>query len=122
MSKPFQLSLVTKGIALAIVISFLLTVVLSLVYFFTSVQESVLYSLLTAGIGVFIASFYIAYQSGARGLLYGLAIGIGFFVVTILIYYIFYTGDPSWKILLEKVLISPISGAIGGSIGVLTKK
>ncbi|RJE46726.1 MULTISPECIES: TIGR04086 family membrane protein [unclassified Dehalobacter] len=122
MSKPFQLSLVTKGIALSIIISFLLTVVLSLVYFFTSVQESVLYSLLTAGIGVFIASFYIAYQSGARGLLYGLAIGIGFFVVTILIYYIFYTGNPSWKILLEKVLISPISGAIGGSIGVLTRK
>ncbi|WP_368294427.1 TIGR04086 family membrane protein [Dehalobacter sp. TBBPA1] len=122
MSKPFQLSLVTKGIALAIVISFLLTVVLSLVYFFTSVQESFLYSLLAAGIGVLIASFYIAYQSGARGLLYGLAVGIGFFVVTLLIYYIFYAGDPSWKILLEKVLISPIAGAIGGSIGAVIKK
>lgn len=122
MSKSFQISLVAKGIVIAIVISFILTIVLSLLYFFTSLQESFLYSLLAAGIGVLAASIYISYQAGTRGIIYGLSVGIGFFLISIVIFYIFYAGDPSWKVILEKVLISPVSGVIGGTIGAICKR
>ncbi|UWG95607.1 TIGR04086 family membrane protein [Dehalobacter sp. DCM] len=122
MPKSFQLSLVAKGIVMAIVISFLLTIILSLLYFFTSLQESMLYSLLAAGIGVLAASIYISYQAGTKGIIYGLAIGIGFFLISIIIYYIFYTGEPSWKIILEKVLVTPIAGAVGGTVGAISRR
>jgi len=122
MAKSLEISQVTKGILIAVIISFLLTLLLSLVYFFTSVQESLIHTLVISGISVIAASFYIAYRSGRKGLIYGLAIGFGFLVFSLIIYYIFYEGNPSWKILLEKGLVDLIAGALGGTIGAILKK
>lgn len=122
MAKSFEISQVSKGILIAVIISFLLTLLLSLVYFFTSVQESLIHTLVISGISVIIASFYIAHHSGRKGLIYGLAIGFGFLLFSIIIYYIFYEGNPSWKILLEKGSVDLVTGALGGTIGAVLKK
>ncbi len=121
MSKSFEVSLAAKGILIAIIISLVLTFLLSLIYYFTSVQESMIYSLLTTGISVLAASFYISSRSGSKGLFYGLTIGIGFFILSIIIFYIFYIGNPSWLILLQKLLVSVLTGMIGGITGAILK-
>lgn len=121
MSKSFEIPLVGKGILIAVVISLILTLVLSLIYFFTSVSESFIYSLLCAGIGVFAASFYIANKAGSKGLIYGISIGLGFFLFTIITFFIFYSEAPSLKIIVQKLLICLFSGGLGGIIGAVIK-
>lgn len=122
MSKPFKAFLVTKGILIAVVISFILTLLLSLIYYFTSVQESSIHSMTIIGISIIAASFYTSLKSGSKGLIYGLFIGLGFFLLSLIVYYIFYESNPSWIILLEKNIISLSSGALGGTIGAVLKK
>lgn len=122
MAKPFEISPAAKGILIALILSFILSLFLSVIYYFTSVQESLIHSLIIAGISVLAASFYVAYQAGSKGLIYGLIIGTGFFLLTIIVYLIFYDGSPSWKIILEKIAVSLASGAIGGTVGVILKK
>ncbi|NLM21367.1 MAG: TIGR04086 family membrane protein [Peptococcaceae bacterium] len=121
MSKSFDIAMAAKGILLAVFLSLLFTVVLGLIYYFTSIQESITASLVTAGLSVLVASLYISYKTGSKGLYYGLAIGIGFFLLSIIIFYIFYIGNPSWPILLLKFLVSLITGIFGGTIGAILK-
>jgi putative membrane protein (TIGR04086 family) len=122
MSKSFEVSMAAKGVLIAVFISLASTVVLSLFYYFTSVQESIAASLAAAGLSVFLASLYIAYKTGSKGLIYGLNIGSGFFILSIIVFYIFYIGNPSWNILLLKLLISLLSGMVGGAIGAILQR
>ena len=121
MSKSFDIVMAAKGILIAVFLSLLFTVALGLIYYFTSIQESITASLVTAGLSVLIASFYISYRTGSKGLYYGLAIGVGFFVLSIIIFYIFYIGNPPWPILTLRFLISLIAGIFGGTIGAILK-
>ena len=121
MSKSFDIVMAAKGILIAVFLSLLFTVALGLIYYFTSIQESITASLVTAGLSVLIASFYISYRTGSKGLYYGLAIGVGFFVLSIIIFYIFYIGNPPWPILALRFLISLIAGIFGGTIGAILK-
>jgi putative membrane protein (TIGR04086 family) len=122
MAKSFEISQVSKGVFIAVICSFVLTLLLSVLYFFTDVQESLIHTLIIGGLSVLIGSFTIAFQSGSKGLIYGLAVGFGFFLFSIVIYYIFYEGNPTLKILLEKLLVSLVTGALGGTLGAILKK
>jgi len=122
MSKSIEFSQTVKGIVTALILSLILTLLLSLVYFFTSFQENIIHSLFVSGLSVLIASFYISYQSGSRGLINGLLIGAGFFIISVIIFYIFYIDNPSWLILLEKLSVSLIAGIIGGIVGVIVRR
>jgi putative membrane protein (TIGR04086 family) len=122
MSRSLEISRVTKGILVTVILSFLLTLLLSLIYYFTSLHESPIHSIITAGISVLFASFYVSFQSGSRGLFYGLAIGLGFFLLSIIIYYLFYDSNPSWRIVLGKFSVCLASGIIGGTIGAILKR
>jgi len=122
MSKSFDVLMAIKGIILALFISLVLTIILGLIYYFTSLQESMTFTLATAGLSVLISSFYITYKIGSKGLIYGLIIGFGFFVLSIVIFYIFYIGNPTWPVLILKLLISLIACMLGGTIGAILKK
>jgi len=122
MSKSFDVLMAIKGIILALFISLVLTIILGLIYYFTSLQESMTFTLATAGLSVLISSFYITYKIGSKGLIYGLIIGFGFFVLSIVIFYIFYIGNPTWPVLILKLLISLIAGMLGGTISAILKK
>ena len=122
MPKSFSISLVAQGIVIAAVASLILTLILSLVYFFTSVQESALHSFVSIAISVFGASLLIAYQAGSKGLIYGLTIGLGFFVLSLIVSLIFYSGSLSWLIVLEKALVSHVAGVLGGTLGAVLKR
>lgn len=122
MSKSLQISLVSQGIVIAAIVSLILTLILSVIYYFSSIQESTLHSIIILAVSVFVASMLVAYQAGSKGILYGLSIGLGFFVLSIIVSYIFYSGNPSWIIVLEKALVSMIAGVLGGTIGAVLKR
>ena len=121
MSKPFRIVLIAKGILIAAIISLLLTIILGALYYFTSLSESVIYTICCNAIGILISSIYTSYKAGSKGLIYGISIGGGFVILTIIVYLIFSSFTPSITILAEKVLVSLVSGGIGGSIGALIK-
>ena len=122
MPKSFHISLVTQGIVIAAITSLLLTLVLSIIYYFSSIQESTLHSLICIAISVFIGALFAANQAGSKGLIYGLSIGFGFFLLSVIVYYIFYEGNPSWWVILQKFLVSLIAGSLGGTIGAILKR
>ncbi|RNC29749.1 MAG: hypothetical protein AWM53_00367 [Candidatus Dichloromethanomonas elyunquensis] len=122
MGKSFKIFQVCKGILIALLISLVFTILLSIVYYFTLIQESLIHSLVISGLSILFASFYVSYQAGSKGLIYGLSIGFGFFLLSIVIYFIFYKGNPSAIILAEKAVVSLIAGALGGTVGVVIKR
>ena len=122
MPKSFKIALVTQGILIAAITSLILTLILSIIYYFSSIQESTLHSLICIAISVFSASMLVSYQAGSKGLIYGLSIGFGFFILSVIVYYIFYSGNPSWLFLLLKALVSLLTGALGGTIGAVLKR
>lgn len=122
MSRSLEISRITKGILITVIFSLILTFLLSLIYFFTSLQESSLHFVIIAGISVLFASFYVSFQSGSKGLFYGLVIGLGFFILSIIIHYLFYDNNYSLRVVLSKFIVSLSSGIIGGTIGAILKR
>ncbi|KUO67024.1 MAG: hypothetical protein APF84_17690 [Gracilibacter sp. BRH_c7a] len=122
MPNSYRLTLVTQGILIAALASLILTIFLSIIYYFSSIQESTLHSIVCIAISVFLASALVSYQAGSKGIIYGLSIGLGFFILSIIVYYIFYSGSPSWLVLLEKALASLVAGVLGGIVGAVFKR
>lgn len=119
MSRSFQFSLLLKGIILASILAMLMSLVFGILLTYTSLPESALAINLIFGISIFIAAFITAYRAGTRGLYYGLAVGLGFIVVVLILSSIFGSNTPSWLNMGEKTILALVSGGIGGIIGVL---
>ncbi|ADY56363.1 hypothetical protein Sgly_2070 [Syntrophobotulus glycolicus DSM 8271] len=122
MEKTFQLSLIIKGLLVSAVISLILSLVLSLIYYFSDLSESVLFNFLCTALGVFGGSLFISYKAGSKGLFYGLAVGIGFVIFTMILYFVFSTTALSWLVLGEKSAVSIFSGCLGGMTGAVIRR
>jgi len=119
MSKSFQFSLILKGILLASILAMLMSLVFGVLLSFTSIPESVLSINIIFGTSIFIAALITAYKASTRGLYYGLAIGLGFILLVLILSSIFWSDTPSWLKMGEKTILALVSGGIGGIIGVL---
>jgi len=119
MSKSFQFSLILKGVVLASILAMLMSLVFGVLLSLTSLPESELSINIIFGTSIFIAAFITAYQAGTKGLYYGLAVGVGFILVVLILSSIFWADTPSWLRLGEKTIVALVSGGIGGIIGVL---
>jgi putative membrane protein (TIGR04086 family) len=119
MSKSFQFSLIIKGILLASSIALLLSLVIGLLLSFTSFPESGLSLNIIFGSSILIAAFITAHQAGTRGLYYGLAVGLGFIVLVLILSAILWSNTPSWLRIAEKTILALVSGGVGGIFGIL---
>ena len=119
MSKSFQFSLILKGILLASILAMLMSLVFGVLLSFTSIPESEMSLNIIFGASIFVAGFITAYQAGTKGLYYGLAVGIGFILLVLILSSIFWSNTPSWLRIGEKTILALVSGGIGGILGVL---
>ncbi|MDR3540018.1 MAG: TIGR04086 family membrane protein [Desulfosporosinus sp.] len=122
MLKSFQFSLILKGILLAAILAMLLSLVFGVLLSYTSLPESELSINLILGASIFVAAFIAAHQAGTKGLYYGLAIGLGFILLVLVLSAIFWTKTPVWLKIGEKTILALVSGGVGGIIGVLFPK
>ena len=120
--KNVQFKLLTKGLGIAIIVSFVLTLILSLIYFLTSVQESLFLSLMCTGSGILVGSAVVARRADSRGMLYGIIIGVTFFVITLLVHFMLNASSPDFETMIPKFIVYCLSGIIGSILGVLLKK
>lgn len=119
MSKSFQISLILKGILLASILALLMSLVFAVLLSYTSVPESELAFNIIFCSSVFIAAFITAYQAGAKGLYHGLAVGLGFVLMVLILSFVFWPEAPSMLKIGEKTILALVSGGIGGIVGVL---
>ncbi|ODA40567.1 TIGR04086 family membrane protein [Desulfosporosinus sp. BG] len=122
MLKSFQFSLILKGILMATVLALSLSLIFGLLLSYTSLPESDLSINIIFGASIFIAAFITAHQAGTRGLYYGLAVGLGFIFLVLVLSAIFWSETPSWLKMGEKSILALVSGGVGGIIGVLFPK
>ena len=119
MAKSFQFSLILKGILLASILAMLISLVFGVLLSYTSLPESELSINIIFGTSIFVAAFITAYHAGTRGFYYGLAVGLGFILLVLILSSIFWSDTPSWLKMGEKTILALVSGGIGGIIGVL---
>ncbi|SPF33170.1 putative membrane protein [Candidatus Desulfosporosinus infrequens] len=122
MFKSFQLSLILKGILVATILALLLSLVFGLLLTYTSLPESELSINIIFGASIFVAAFMAAHQAGTKGLYYGLAIGLGFILMVLILSAIFWSETPAWLKIGEKTILALVSGGVGGILGVLFPK
>lgn len=122
MLKSFQFSLILKGTLLAAILAMSLSLVFGVLLSYTSLPESELSINIIFGASIFVAAFITAHQAGTSGLYYGLAVGLGFILLVLILSAIFWAETPSWLKMGEKAIIALISGGVGGIVGVLFPK
>lgn len=122
MLKSFQFSLILKGILSATILAMLLSLVFGVLLSYTSLPESELSINIIFGASIFVAAFITAHQAGTRGLYYGLAVGLGFILLVLILSAIFWSETPAWLKMGEKTILALVSGGVGGIIGVLFPK
>lgn len=122
MAKSFQFSLVVKGIVLAVILAFVLSVGFGLVLSLTSIPESDMAINLVFNLSVLIAAILVALRAGTKGLYYGLSIGIGFIALLLILSAVFASAGPAWLKVGEKAIFAVVSGGAGGVVGVLIRR
>lgn len=122
MPKSFKLSLVVKGILISALFALVLSLLFSLILTFTRIPESTLSLQIIYGISVFSGAALTSYQAGAKGLYYGLTVGVGFILFLLLVSAILISGSPAWLGIGEKTIISLVCSAVGGIIGAVLKR
>lgn len=121
MPKSFKFSLVLKGILISALFALVLSLLFSLLLAFTRAPESELSLNIIFGISVFFGAALTSYQAGAKGLYYGLAVGIGFLLFLLLISAVLVSDSPSGLGFGEKTVISLACSAAGGIMGAILK-
>lgn len=122
MSNSFQFNLVFKGILLAVVLALILSLGYGLLLSLSSIPESDLAVNLIFCLSVFAAALIITNKAGAKGLIYGLVIGLGFIILLLLLSGIFFSESISMLKVGEKIVLSLVAGGLGGIIGVLIRR
>jgi len=122
MAKSFKGAYIFKGLFVTILISFIATLIMGLIYSFSPVLESQIHNLVIIALSVLLGSFYTTYNLGTKGLIYGLLVGFCFFIFSLIVYYIFSDSGSSFSIIIERLVICLITGAIGGTAGVISKR
>lgn len=109
-----------KGLFLAFIITIVSLIIFSLLLRFTGLRESQL-PLLNNGvmiISIVVASIYSAIKIKEKGWINGAILGIVYYLVLLLINVLFIKSFDSSFIIISKLLISTVTGIIGGMIGI----
>lgn len=116
----FSLRVAGGGVFRAILLAVVLVLLASTVVYFTHLDERVLQWVVDAGsfavLGI--ASFVTARREGKYGLLYGVVIGAGYAVLTLIIGTLLFPPFSGVATFLKRLGFSVLAGACGGILGV----
>ena len=119
-SEGFSLRTTGGGVLRAVVLAAILVVVASTVVYFTHLDERILQWAVNAGsfLVLGVSAFVTARREGRYGLLYGLAIGVGYAIVTSAIGAVLFPPFGGAIPFLKRLGFSALAGAFGGILGV----
>ncbi|HHT85635.1 MAG: TIGR04086 family membrane protein [Bacillota bacterium] len=116
----FLVSLVGKGVGYALFMAVLLILLASAVVYLTRLEESIVYWVVNIGSFAILglASFITARRARRHGLVYGVAIGASYAIITVLVGAILYPPFIGVGALLRRIGFCVLAGACGGVLGV----
>lgn len=117
-SKP-KIKYLLKGLLLAFIISTISILIFTLLLRFTSlsVSKRQVFNYLALVISVFIAGIYVAIKIKEKGWIHGGVIGLGYFLVMLILNLVFFREVNS-MLMISRFVISSVSGIIGGMVGI----
>ncbi len=109
-----------KGLLLAIIITTVLLMLISVLLKFTSLSESKLPHLnnITMLISIVISGIYVAFKIKENGWLNGALVGVVYSLIIILLGWIFIKESNSLMFIATRIALSTVTGIIGGMIGI----
>lgn len=121
--KNFSIGYILKGLVLGFLFSLICFLILSIVLSLTSVSENIIKpsSYIVMIISIVIASAYVALKVDKNGWLYGAITGLLYIIILTIISMIAIGGFSINQILISRVLMGLIAGAIGGILGINIK-
>ncbi len=116
----FSLKVAGGGVFKAILLAVILVLTASTVVYFTHLDERILQWVVNAGsfIVLGVASFVTARREGRHGLLYGIAIGAGYAVLTLVFGTLLFPPFAGVTTFLKRLGFSVLAGVCGGILGV----
>lgn len=115
-----NISIELNGLARAILVSLLLTLVAATVVYFTRLSEECfgwLAKVILAG-GILTGAAYVAKARATRGLFRGLSFGVIVFIIMLIVTLVANPGLITVKSSLYNLLLCMVSGALGGALGI----
>jgi putative membrane protein (TIGR04086 family) len=108
------------GLLVAIAISLLSIVLLAVFFYLSSVSEGYLQPVGTAIylLGGFIGGFLAAQKAGGKGILYGLEVGICYFIFFVLVILLLTPGSLTVLSVALKGVYTLLVSAVGGILGI----
>ncbi|MGQ9556763.1 MAG: TIGR04086 family membrane protein [Desulfurispora sp.] len=115
-----SIAAILKGIIYTFAVILLGSIILAVLFFFTSWPESFLYyaGLLILTTGCAAGGFTAARQSGRRGLAHGLTVTVLSLLLIWLLALSLWPGDLSYRTWLGRLVACALGGSIGGIAGV----
>lgn len=113
---------VGRGLILAVFGVAALSLFASILFYFSGLSEALLpwATAFVIFFGVSFGASAASRQAGGKGLWHGLAVGLGFFLITILVSAIFLSESLTLLGIGAKLLLSASAGMLGGIFGVTT--
>ncbi|MEW5762322.1 MAG: TIGR04086 family membrane protein [Bacillota bacterium] len=109
-----------RGTLVSIAAALILSFIAGFVFYATSITEAIM-----PWAAAFILFFSVAtggalaaHAAGGKGLFHGLAVGVGFFLVFLLVAAVAFPGPLAAADIAEKFFLSVSAGAVGGILGV----
>lgn len=109
-----------KGMLLAFVITFISIFIISLLLRFTNLREGKLPILnnIIMMVSIVISSVYLAMQVKEKGWLNGAFLGLGYYLVIVLLSFVAIKSISLDVITGAKLMVATLTGSIGGMIGI----
>lgn len=115
-TQPGIFNPIFKGIFTALLLTMIFTFIIATVVYVSSLPERYLpvLTLVVLLVSVFFGGNNAAKNAGGRGLVVGFAVGLGFFIILVLLSSIFAPGTLNVWNLLAKLVYSLLAGMLGG--------
>ncbi len=108
------------GVIWAIVLAVTLVLIAATVVYFSSLDERILSWVVNIGsfLALGVAAFITSRKTQSHGLVYGLVIGLGYAVVSLVLGTLLFPPFVGFVAFLKRLGFSTVSGACGGILGV----
>ncbi|MTI81048.1 MAG: TIGR04086 family membrane protein [Firmicutes bacterium] len=115
-----SLTAICYGTLATVTVAVILSTSFGVIYFLTSISESTLpwVSSSILCVSAFLGSIYASQRVGAKGLYHGIGVGIMFFIFIWIVAGFFLAGNLFLTGFITKLVLTLLSGAAGGVLGV----
>ncbi|MDY3928344.1 MAG: TIGR04086 family membrane protein [Clostridia bacterium] len=120
--KKLNIRGILKGVLIALAITVVFVIIIALICYFADISDGVIAIMLyvVGAVSVFTSSLFLAKSITTKGMLHGLILGLGYFMVIFILSAVFKKQVTANTKLFVSLISALASGMLGGIMGVNT--